>query len=152
VARPMAHLAPKTLPAIESALPDLLAGPRMLYKFDNNLGNVLVDQAGGFVGLIDFEQSYVGTRWLYLGAVYDCAHALPWDRQGEPVVYQQLPWLALARGMGVEGTPRRLVIAAMLNHWQRVAGWRRDAPDAAWWVSRFTVRFELYQQALRIST
>jgi aminoglycoside phosphotransferase (APT) family kinase protein len=148
-ARGWAHFAPDSLPVIEAALPELLAGPRMLYKFDNNLGNVLVDERGGFVGLIDFEQCYLGTRWLYLGAVYDCAHALPWDRQAAPVVYQQLPWPALAAGLGVEGTPRLVVLAAMLNHWQRVAGWRPAAADAAWWANRFTARFQEYQRALR---
>lgn len=147
-ARPMAHLAPRTLSAIESVLPELLATPRLLYKYDNNLGNVLVDQDGGFVGLIDFEQCYLGTRWLYLGAVYDCAHALPWDRQAAPVVYQQVPWPALARGLDVGVTPPLVIIAAMLNHWQRVTGLHADGKDAAWWTSRFVARFQAYQQAL----
>lgn len=148
-ARLLAHLAPQTLPAIESALPKLLGGPRLLYKFDNNLGNVLVDQDGGFVGLIDFEQCFIGTPLLYLGALYDCAHALPWDRQAAPIVYQQLPWPALADGLGVAGTPRCVVIAAMLNHWQRVAGRRADAEDAAWWARRFSARFQAFGETLR---
>jgi hypothetical protein len=150
-ARRLAHLASNSLPLIESALPDLLAGPRLLYKFDNNLGNVLVDQDGGFVGVIDFEQCFIGTPLLYLGALYDCAHALPWDRQAAPIVHQQLPWPALADGLGVAGAPRLVVIAAMLNHWQRVAGWRQDGPDAAWWSSRFTVRFQVYEKTLSTS-
>jgi len=142
----------ETVRLVDAALPQLLAGPRVLYKYDNNLGNVLVDDGGHLCGFIDFEQCYIGTPMLYLGAICDCAHALPWGEQAELQVYQKLPWEALAEGYGSSflahnETLSLVLISAMLNNWIRVSDVFGRSNKRSWWAPRLSARFSAYMQA-----
>jgi hypothetical protein len=128
-----------------------LSEPRVLYRYDNNLGNVLVDTNGQLLSLVDFEQCFVGTPTLYLGAIFDCAHAVPWSKKTEPGIFQQLPWEALAEGVGIDpsaGTMQLIVVAAMVNHWIRILDVQENHPDLTAWIPRLRPRFAAYLKAL----
>jgi hypothetical protein len=144
-------IAIETLQTIKAAMPEILSGPRVLYRYDNNLGNVLTDSNWELCSLIDFEQCFIGTPILYLGAVFDCAHAIPWGDHTGFEVFQQLPWNALASGLALANlseSMRLVTIAAMLNHWMRVSDILERQPDAQRWIPRFKSRFQVYLRML----
>lgn len=64
-----------TVDYIHEHLTIILNQSRILYKYDNNLGNIIVNNRG-FQKLIDFEECYEGTKAIYLGAVFDCLHQI----------------------------------------------------------------------------
>ena len=136
---------------IQSALPDLAERPRILYKHDNNLGNVIVSAQGRLCGLIDFEHCFLGTRLLYAGAIFDCCHAIPWEAESPPRIYEQLVWKHLVGNFlsaNVDFSMRLVVVAALLNHWIRVGRAFTTGRDTEWWITRFSARFALYMRML----
>ena len=103
----------------------MLKEQRTLYKYDNNLGNVLVNE-NGFVGFIDFEECFVGTETIYLGAIFDCLHKIPW-RTSDLHAYECPTWESIKQGYEKETDSRiddkrfvEVVAMSLLNACRRI--------------------------------
>jgi hypothetical protein len=133
--------------AIECLLPDILKEPSILYKYDNNLGNVLATESG-FSGLIDFEECYIGTETIYLGALFDCIHRIPWN--ADSVTIAQWPsWERVREGYEAESGLeiggdyfKLIVLAAKLNAWQRVVRTWQAKRKLDFWEPRHLLKMQ----------
>lgn len=142
---------------VRSKLADALKEPRILYKYDLNLSNIIV-LSDEVTALIDFEQCYIGTESMYIGAVYDAMHRLPWPPSpGNVECRPALDWEALSTGYHAQAPQSSalddmdMVLAmAIYNNWVRTTGegrWK-DGSDLGVWGQRFLARFKTYQAML----
>ncbi len=123
----------ETIELMRSSADVVLARPRALCKKDWNPGNALV-LGGRLSAFIDFEECFVGTDLVYLGAVLDCFSYLRWD--------------ALRAGYESETgrTLTRRDLAAVramshFNNWKRTVGlWKAGRLDE-FWTPRVKIRF-----------
>lgn len=128
----------ETIEAVRSKQNLVLEGARMVYKYDLNPANVLIHE-DTFRALIDFEQCYVGTEFVYLGAIFDCLNFLSWD--------------ALKAGYETQTGSRAasqnfetVVVMACYNNWIRTLGGANG--DLARWLPKLRQRFAKYHALL----
>ena len=126
----------------------VLPEPRTLFKYDNNTGNVLVKD-GCFAGFIDFEECFIGTHTVFLGAVLDCLHKIPWDGS-ELTVSQCPPWRTIragwerCTGQSLNASDLQGAYAmALLNAWRRVAKTLDHARGMEFWGPRHRMRLDV---------
>jgi len=135
-----------TLPYIRAQLPRLVRERPVLYRYDNNFGNLILNH-DQLVGLVDFEQCYIGTESRMLGAMLDTMPeiypAFP-NRPAWPVMrdaYEQ------RRGQKLDDEQMAGVLAmAMLNHWQRIHETLEQKGTLDRYLDRFQVRFPVLRQ------
>jgi len=145
VTRGFSQTAAQSIALIRDQLETLLAGPELVYKYDNNTTNVVL-RTGEIPGIIDFEQCLAGTPAMMLGTLFDCLHdVLP--TLGGFTCECRLPWQSFFSGMVREypemnGTPWSAVLAgACLNNWVRVSS---ASGDLARWAPQLRTRFQHY--------
>jgi hypothetical protein len=134
-----------TLGTILESVSFVLAEPQLLFRYDNNFSNMLI-RDGELVGLVDFEQCYLGTETILLGALLDTV----------PEIYPLFPrrprWPAIRSGYeaqrGAEIDAQwfhHIVAMAMLNHWYRIA----DTHSRLGTIEEYVIRFESRFPVLR---
>ncbi|MEI7833359.1 MAG: phosphotransferase [bacterium] len=142
------HLRPHmdTIELIRELEPVIQDEPLMLYKYDNNFENILIND-GHLVALLDFEMCYLGTETLFLGAMLDTM----------PDIYPLFPnrpswesiWSGYRRTRGTQceaGMSRQIILAAMLNHWHRIIETAEQRNGLAHYAPRFASRFPVLKQ------
>jgi len=135
-----------TLDLIRQQLPAVLAESQVLYRYDNNFGNLIIDREA-LIGLVDFEQCYTGTESMLLGAMLDTV----------PEIYPEFPnrpsWPAIRQAYETRrGRPLtndemvRLLAMAMFNHWRRILETLDQVGTLQHRLARFQVRFPVLLQ------
>ncbi|MDJ0589095.1 MAG: hypothetical protein QNJ72_03740 [Pleurocapsa sp. MO_226.B13] len=140
-----------TVEYIKEHISIILNEPRIVYRYDNNLGNTIVTDKG-FEKFIDFEDCYEGTRTIYLGAIFDCLHQMPWNvPPWDLTIYQCLPWKYVKYGYELETNEpidesylQQLIAMAMFNAWLRVIRTWRSGLNLSFWGPRFRKRLDTY--------
>ena len=140
-----------TIDYIYEYLGEILNQPRILYKYDNNLGNIIVNNRG-FQKFIDFEECYEGTKAIYLGAIFDCLHQIPWNQPADKLTIRQcLPWEYIKQGYELytkepisSSLLEQIIAMAMFNAWFRITRTWKANIDMNFWIPRFRKRLETY--------
>ncbi len=140
-----------TIDYIYKYLGEILNQPRIIYKYDNNLGNTIVNNRG-FQRFIDFEECYEGTKAIYLGAVFDCLHQIPWNQPADKLTIRQcLPWEYIKQGYELytkepisSSLLEQIIAMAMFNAWFRIKRTWKANLDMSFWSPRFCKRLETY--------
>ena len=144
----------ETLNIIENSLPTIREEHQIIFRYDNNFGNMLI-QNDHLIGLVDFEQCYLGTETILLGAMLDTI----------PEIYPLFPkrpaWAALKsayeerRDIVIDdGWFKHIIAMAMMNHWYRIVDMQSRRGTLDGYVTRFKSRFPIlsgmYSAAARI--
>ncbi|MEL6164918.1 MAG: hypothetical protein AAFR37_14570, partial [Cyanobacteria bacterium J06628_3] len=140
-----------TIDYINEYLEEIFNQPRIIYKYDNNLGNIIVNNRG-FQRFIDFEECYEGTKAIYLGAIFDCLHQIPWNLPADKLTISQcLPWKYIKHGYELYENElidsslfEQIVAMAMFNAWFRITRTWKANLDMSFWIPRFRKRLETY--------
>ncbi|GDY11518.1 hypothetical protein LBMAG53_03950 [Planctomycetota bacterium] len=137
-----------TLDTMQRHLPDVLKEDVLLYKYDNNFENMLIRDAD-LVGVVDFEQCYLGSETVFLGAILDTIPDIYPMFPNRPSWESVMSAYALERGIHIDPVRHaRIVAMAMLNHWQRIVERHVQHGHLDGFLVRFRSRFETLNKML----
>jgi hypothetical protein len=135
---------------------EAVSGRVLVYKFDQNPANVILCD-GRIRGLIDFEQSFIGTELIFLGATFDALNFQAWDNLSPQC------WDAFKSGYEAQSSstmPTRcfktIVAMAVFNHWLRIRNEttaldrRIEELRASPRLENYRKRFERYQKLIAL--